>query len=74
MKSVFLFDLDSTLLQMDQNEFLKMYFKLVEKRIAKFKYDPVTFMNVFAKSANSMVKNDGKITNEQLFWNYRKCL
>lgn len=69
MKKVFLFDLDSTLLQMDQNEFLKQYFSLVAKRIAKFKYDPITFMGVFEKSANSMVNNDGSITNEKLFWN-----
>lgn len=69
MRKVFLFDLDSTLLQMNQDEFLKQYFKLVVSRIAKLKYDPNTFMENFQKSVYSMINNNGVLTNEEVFWN-----
>ena len=69
MKKVFLFDLDSTLLQMDQDKFLEGYFKLVAAKAAKLKYDPKTFMDNFQKGAYLMVKNNGSITNEEAFWN-----
>lgn len=65
MKNIFLFDLDSTLLQMDQDLFLKKYF---EKIILKTN-DP-KFMKIFNDAALAILDNDGSITNEELFWNY----
>ncbi len=38
MKAV-LFDLDGTLLPMDQNEFTKGYFKLLAKKLSAFGYE-----------------------------------
>ena len=63
-----LFDLDGTLLPMDQDEFVKYYFGLLAKKIAPLGYDPKTLAgNIWAGTA-AMVKNDGSCTNEEAFW------
>ena len=40
MKKAILFDLDGTLLPMDQDIFVKTYFGLMAKRMAQFGYKP----------------------------------
>ena len=63
-----LFDLDGTLLPMDQEAFTKMYFKLLACWLAPKGYEPAKLVeNIWAGTA-AMVKNDGTCTNEDAFW------
>lgn len=63
-----LFDLDATLLPMNQDEFLKTYFKLLATRMARYGYDPKEVVDGIWKGSYAMIKNDGKCSNEELFW------
>ena len=63
-----LFDLDGTLLPMDQDEFVKSYFKLLAKKVAPLGYDPASLINNIWAGTAAMVKNDGSRKNEEAFW------
>ena len=63
-----LFDLDGTLLPMDQNEFLKGYFGLLTQKMVQSGYEAETFMKALLTGTDAMVKNDGKKSNEAVFW------
>lgn len=64
-----LFDLDGTLLPMDQDEFIKAYFgKLAEKLVPRG-YEPKKLIEGIWAGTTAMVKNDGSCTNEEAFWN-----
>ena len=63
-----LFDLDGTLLPMDQELFTKAYFKLLAKRLAVRGYDPEKLVGSIWAGVTAMVKNDGSCTNEEAFW------
>ena len=68
LKAVF-FDLDGTLLPMDENEFTKGYFKfLLEKVQGKGYGDPAFFIDTIWKGVYAMYKNDGSMKNEDRFW------
>lgn len=64
-----LFDLDGTLLPMDNDEFTKAYFKLLCKKAAPFGYEPQKLIDSVWKGTAAMVANDGSITNCEAFWN-----
>ncbi|MBQ7128817.1 MAG: HAD family hydrolase, partial [Clostridia bacterium] len=64
-----LFDLDGTLLPMDQDRFVKAYFTALAKKLIPIGYDPDTIVNSVIKSTMAMIKNDGTATNEKVFWN-----
>lgn len=63
-----LFDLDGTLLPMDQELFTKAYFKKLAKKLAPLGYDPEKLIDGIWTGTASMVKNDGTCTNEERFW------
>ena len=64
-----LFDLDGTLLPMDQDKFIKRYFKELTAYLAiNGGYEPMKFMESMNKSIGAMIKNDGTKTNEEAFW------
>lgn len=63
-----LFDLDGTLLPMDQDVFVKAYFSGLAKKLAPHGYDPDTLIPAIWAGTMAMVKNDGHATNEQVFW------
>lgn len=63
-----LFDLDGTLLPMDQDQFTKYYFRLLVGAIAPCGYDPQKLLGAVASGVEAMVKNDGSKTNEKVFW------
>ena len=63
-----LFDLDGTLLPMDQDEFAKAYLGLLGKRLASKGYEFEKFVKVMWAGVGAMVKNDGSCTNEEAFW------
>lgn len=71
MKSKFiLFDLDGTLLPMDQDYFLASYLKLISSEMAIHGYDPHELVNAIMAGTARMLHNDGTKTNEAVFWDY----
>lgn len=63
-----LFDLDGTLLPMDQEVFVKAYFGGLAKRLAPYGYEPKQLIDGIWKGTAAMVKNDGSKRNEDAFW------
>lgn len=63
-----LFDLDGTLLPMDQNVFIKAYFGGLARRLAPHGYEPQKLVDAIWQGTAAMVKNDGTATNEERFW------
>lgn len=63
-----LFDLDGTLLPMDQDIFVKAYFSGLAKRLAPHGYDPEKLIAAIWTGTKAMIKNDGSKTNEAAFW------
>lgn len=68
MITTVLFDLDGTLLPMDNEEFTKYYFGLLCKKLAPFGYQPQELIDAVWAGTAAMVKNDGSVNNEVVFW------
>lgn len=64
-----LFDLDGTLLPMDQDMFVKAYFKGLATKMAPHGYEPEKLGKAIMLGMEAMYKNDGSKTNEKAFWN-----
>ncbi len=62
-----LFDLDGTLLPMNQDMFINSYLELIADKFAD-KYDPKTLIKTIWDGTTAMVANNGERTNEELFW------
>ena len=67
MKTV-IFDLDGTLLPMDQEEFTRAYFKALSTRMARFGYDPQKLVKAVWDGTRAMIANDGARSNFDAFW------
>ena len=63
-----LFDLDGTLLPMDQDLFTKQYFKGLCVKMAPYGYDPDQLIGAVWAGTKAMVLNDGTRTCEVVFW------
>jgi len=63
-----LFDLDATLLPMDNDEFVKGYFQLLAKKLMPFGISKEKLIPAILDSIKAMVMNDGSRTNAQAFW------
>ena len=63
-----LFDLDGTLLPMDQDQFVGAYLKLLAKRLAPYGYEPNALVEGIWSGTKAMVANDGSRSNEDAFW------
>ena len=63
-----LFDLDGTLLPMDQDVFIKTYFGRLAAFLGKMGYDVNKLVDSIWKGTSQMIKNDGSCTNEEVFW------
>lgn len=63
-----LFDLDGTLLPMDQEKFTKGYFELLTESMSVHGYDAGQLMNAVCNGITAMVTNDGTQSNEEAFW------
>ena len=63
-----MFDLDGTLLPMDQDAFTEGYFKYLIKKAAPRGYDPKTLISAIWHGTGAMVRNDGTRSNEDAFW------
>jgi len=63
-----LFDLDGTLLPMDQDVFIDAYFKGISTAAAPRGYDPKALVEAVWTGTMAMIKNDGSCSNEEAFW------
>ncbi len=63
-----LFDLDGTLASMDQDIFTKAYMSALAEKMLPLGYQPEEFVSAVWQGTKAMVKNDGKDTNENVFW------
>jgi len=63
-----LFDLDGTLLPMDYDVFLKLYFGNLARRLSGYGYDPEELVKNVWTGTKAMVMNDGSCMNETKFW------
>lgn len=63
-----LFDLDGTLLPMDQETFVNSYLTRLAKKMAPHGYAPETLVKAVWSGTAAMVQNDGTATNEAVFW------
>jgi FMN phosphatase YigB (HAD superfamily) len=68
MKKTILFDLDGTLLPMDQDAFVKYYMGLLARKMAQHGYEPQKLVETVWKGVGAMVHNSGEEKNEQVFW------
>lgn len=63
-----LFDLDGTLLPMDNDKFTKEYFRLLAETLAARGYNAKELVSAIWAGTSAMVKNDGIKSNEEIFW------
>ena len=63
-----LFDLDGTLLPMNENVFTKKYFQALAQKLVPYGYDCDKLIAGILKGTSAMIKNDGTQSNEQVFW------
>lgn len=63
-----LFDLDGTLLPMDQDQFVKGYISGMAAYLLPHGYDPKALIQALSLGTEAMYKNDGSKTNEECFW------
>ena len=68
MLKAVLFDLDGTLLPMNEEEFTKGYFGLLCKKVVPYGYDTNELTTTIWQGTKAMIKNDGEKTNEEVFW------
>lgn len=69
-----LFDMDGTLLPMDEELFLKVYLGELGKEMLPYGVQPQQITPAMWKGVGAMVKNDGSRTNEEAFWQVFKAL
>lgn len=63
-----LFDLDGTLIGMNQDEFIRLYFITILDKLTSLGYDSEKMYDALAKSIRATKTNDGTVTNETRFW------
>lgn len=63
-----LFDLDGTLLPMDQDTFVKAYFSGLVRAMAPYGYDPALLTKAIGAGTMAMIRNNGSARNEAVFW------
>lgn len=68
MLDTILFDLDGTLLPMDQDTFIKVYFQELCQKCSALGYAPDQIVQAVWKGTEAMVRNDGTKLNRDRFW------
>lgn len=63
-----LFDLDGTLLPMDQEEFVQVYFKKLATKMAD-RFEPQALIQNIWNATKAMIADQSSTTNETIFWN-----
>ena len=67
IKAIF-FDLDGTLLPMDQDLFVQAYLEAMVKKMAAYQYDPQRLLKSIWAGTSAMVMNNTSSLNEEIFW------
>ena len=69
MRKNYFFDLDGTLLPMDADKFIKLYFgSLCQRFVPILKTDSDTLVNAIWAGTKAMIKNDNSRLNKDVFW------
>lgn len=68
MITTILFDLDGTLLPMDQDRFIEAYVAGLTRKAVPHGYDPKLMPKFIWKATGAMYANNGSATNEDVFW------
>ncbi len=63
-----LFDMDGTLVPMDQVKFTKAYFGALTAKLAPYGYRADELTDAVLRGTAAMVKNDGGAKNKEVFW------
>ncbi len=66
-KAIF-FDLDGTLLGMNEEQFLKLYFQAMIEYCYQHQLDGKLIVKVIELGTVAMIQNQGTVTNENIFW------
>lgn len=69
IKAIF-FDLDGTLLPIDEKLFVSAYFPMLYEKVKNFGYERQSFTDNIWKATKLMYANDGSRTNKEVFWDY----
>ncbi len=62
------FDLDGTLLPMEQEEFIRNYFSRLCRYMAPHGYDPNKLVETLWRGTAAVIANTGENSNEAVFW------
>ena len=73
MKAIF-FDLDGTLLPLDEKLFVDIYFAELSKVFSVYNIDSKKLVETIWTATHEIIKNDGKRTNEEAFWDKFKSI
>ncbi len=68
MINTILFDLDGTLLPMDENKFTELYFEALATKFAPYGFNPELLVKAVWLGTKAMYDNDGITSNETRFW------
>ena len=63
-----LFDLDGTLIRMDQDEFIRLYFVAILDKLCRLGHDKALMKEALEGAVVASLRNDGAMTNEARFW------
>ena len=63
-----MFDLDGTLLPMEEKQFIDGYLNLLSNHLEGFGYNPKEVVKSIWKGTKLMLQNQGLLTNEEVFW------
>lgn len=69
MITTIFFDLDGTLLPMEQEKFIQSYLGSMAKYMAPHGYNPELLVKAVWSGTGAMVRNDGNTGNDTVFWN-----
>ena len=73
MKAI-LFDLDGTLLPLDEKLFVDIYFTELSKVFSEYNIESNKLVEAIWAATHEIIKNDGKRTNEEAFWEKFKSI
>ena len=73
MKAI-LFDLDGTLLPLDEKLFVDIYFTELSKVFSEYNIESNKLVEAIWYATHEIIKNDGKRTNEEAFWEKFKSI
>jgi FMN phosphatase YigB (HAD superfamily) len=64
----YLFDLDGTLLPLNEDDFIKKYFGLIGQMFYKMGLEPEYMIKKLWQGTKAMIDNSGEQSNEEVFW------